>query len=89
MTSFKSFNPKKYSKHSRYKAGGGYYHSSQLSNLKELCANCGYSNGMHWGNGIDACPNPELNKQHYPKERVVKPVKILRSYLNKKNAVKN
>lgn len=78
MTSFKSFNPKKFSNHSRYKEGGGYYHSVQLDNLKELCSNCGYSSGMHWGNGIDACPTIELNKQHYPKERIVIPVKTLR-----------
>ena len=83
MTSFKSFNPKKYSKHSRYKSGGGYYHSRQLNIIMELCANCGYSNGMHWGNDRDACPTAELNKQHYPKERVVKPVKTLRYYQGK------
>lgn len=75
MTSFKSFNPKKYSNHSRYKEGGNYYDSAQLSIIKELCANCGYSSGMHWGNSKDACPTRELNKLHYPKERSIKPVK--------------
>lgn len=61
--SFKSFEPKKYSRSKHV----------HWSDLRELCANCGFPFGMHYhtDNG-DRCPTEDEIKAKYPG---LKPVK--------------
>lgn len=60
MSTFKSFDPPKFSKHSNYKPGGRYYlEGNHLSERTEYCANCEYTRGGHSGINDDVCPTEQ------------------------------
>lgn len=65
---FKPFTPRKYTRNKLYIGTVGIN-----SQFKELCSNCGFPWGQHFGIGAK-CPTKEQIKQA-PHSRTLKPVK--------------
>lgn len=75
-TYFESFNPKRYSTDKKYITGKYTKVAKLKPDYTELCANCGYPAGMHYGITKEDCPNVKINKKHYPDDDIVIPFKL-------------